>query len=62
MVESMNAKCENCLYYEKNEDLPTNGRCHRNPPQVVTDDEGDPYTMWPFVSKDEYCGEYLVFE
>ena len=56
-------KCEDCRYfvigesgYQREKGL---GYCHRNPPQIANDGDGDgSYPAFPRVSKTEWCGEY----
>lgn len=52
-------KCATCVYFEP--DQKKFGWCHRFPPQVIGTDL-DTTIEFPYLSKDEFCGEYAVPE
>lgn len=46
-------ECKNCQFYL------TDGKCHRNPPTLYYDTNGDGLAIsdWPKVRPDDDCGE-----
>ncbi|MHA2179834.1 MAG: hypothetical protein ACXAAH_00270 [Promethearchaeota archaeon] len=50
-----NKKCENCLYFSRKRDAEI---CRRYPPKIFFDEElVKNITVYPEVSKDDWCGE-----
>lgn len=45
-------QCRNCLFWKQRTDNQNNGQCRRNPPAPSLTG------MFPWISADEWCGEY----
>lgn len=58
-TEDTGPRCPACRWFRRFEDADrVLGMCRRYPPQVVTDDDGDPVTVWPLVDDAHHCGEF----
>lgn len=68
------ARCDSCVYYDQMNQGPT-GICRLNPPTVIPTQIGEhhqvgdmskgvrttkPFTTWPIVRKDDWCGCYAT--
>lgn len=52
--------CANCAFFvrlEGEREMLHIGQCHRNPPAVLQDEDGDPYSVFPLVEDAAWCGE-----
>jgi len=47
--------CRNCKFYRSREHF-TN-ECHRHPPLIYLDVEGEVDSTWPTVGDDDWCGD-----
>lgn len=61
--EILDNTCGSCVFYKKHEtDKPMEdpiGICHSMPPNVLIDDEGDPFSIRPIVEQDDMaCAFY----
>jgi hypothetical protein len=60
--------CADCIHYEAAATDPSSGRCRRNPPAIVNDTleantpEARFVSMWPIVTKNDWCGEFVPVE
>lgn len=53
--------CHTCRYWKETteaEDQERNGQCRRSRPYVLHDGEEGPYTMWPYTTADDWCGDH----
>ena len=51
-------RCGNCKFFDEREDL-----CLRYPPMLIPrDKDGGPYSYFPKVYEQEWCGEFKPYE
>ena len=51
-------RCENCRFYRQSE--PSQGKCHLNPPAVVTPRVCDSYSQRAVVASDDFCSHFKI--
>jgi hypothetical protein len=48
--------CANCRFFHEE-----SGACRRNPPQLVVSlEDGEPYSMFPPILPEEWCGSWAA--
>jgi hypothetical protein len=53
--------CHNCRFWKEETeaaDETRNGSCRRHCPTVLYDVEEGAFSLWPFTTDADYCGEY----
>ena len=51
--------CESCIGYEPIHEKSNHGFCKRKAPRPVSKGDEIDFTVWPIVTKEDWCTEYM---